>query len=220
MIDAYFLDVNNLNDDLLFKKYYDNTSNTRKNKIDRLEYREDKNLSLGASILIDFGLKKFGLNEYNMQYGELKCGKPYFFNKPSIFFNVSHSYDKVMVTFSDTEIGCDIERIKTIDLNIAKRFFCEKEYNYIISKNNQYEIENSFFKIWTVKESFAKLKGEGLSLKFNSFNLQFLDGIIKSTQNFDGDYYYFNEIDAFDGYKTAICSEMPISGINKKIIYI
>ena len=94
--------------------------------------KKDKLLSLGAGILIDKGLKTFGLREADVRIAEGKYGKSYFPDYPDIHFSVSHSEKMVLAVFEDTEVGCDIEYVDSVDLQLAERFFCQSEYDLIM----------------------------------------------------------------------------------------
>ena len=61
----------------------------------------------------------------------------------------------VLVGISENEIGVDIEVIKPYDKRLITRFFSEDEQKFIKS-------DTDFFLVWTVKEAFLKLTGEGL----------------------------------------------------------
>ena len=48
-----------------------------------------------------------------------------------VCFNLSHSGKYVLCVVAETEIGCDIEKIKEVKWKLAKRFFSEKEYDFL-----------------------------------------------------------------------------------------
>lgn len=208
MIHILCADVQPLNDDEIFSYFYNNTSKERQNKINSFRFRKDKNLSLGASALLDKGLEKFyGLREKEMTYGTEKNKKPYFENAPEIHFNISHSETMVTVAFSDNEIGIDIEKIKNSDLKIAERFFAEEEYNHILSAENQ---SKEFYRLWTLKESFMKVTGLGLSLPLNKFCIKFNKKNISVEYNNTKNNFYFYENDSVSGYCLSVCSDSEI----------
>ena len=91
-------------------------------------------------------------------------GKPYFKNAP-YFFSISHSNGIVAVVLSDKNIGIDIEWLnKTRDfLSLSKRIFSNEEQKKIINSN---DLPTDFYSIWTKKEAFAKLTGNGLASIF------------------------------------------------------
>lgn len=95
-------------------------------------------------------------------------GKPFLRNYNNFYFNVSHTENAIVVAISDACIGIDIEKIRTIDLSIAKRFYADFENKYLFrSQENIYE---RFFEIWTKKEAYIKYIGKGLSISLDSFD--------------------------------------------------
>ena len=201
MIFVLYADVEPLNDDELFEYFYKNISETRQKKINAFRMRKDRNLSLGASVLLDCGLNKlFGLREKEMQYGFSGNGRPFLKNRPDIYFSVSHSGTKAVAAFSDAEIGADIEKIKNADLKIAKRFFDEKEYDYLNSITDSEKQTAEFYRLWTMKESYMKFTGLGMKLPLDSFCIEF-----NENRAFCGETVFY-EHDGISGYRLSVCS--------------
>ena len=168
MKQVYKLNTKILEDSETFFSFYEKLSAKRRQKIDGYRMQKDKMLSLGAGILIDKGLETFGLREANVRIAEGKYGKPYFPDYPDIHFNVSHSKKMVIAVFADVEVGCDIEYVDSVDLKLAKRFFCKPEYEFIMGHEEQ-ERKEAFYRIWTIKESFMKAVGSGMTLPMDKF---------------------------------------------------
>lgn len=204
MIEFLYADVSPLNDDEIFRTFYENASSERRKKIDAFRFRKDKNLSLGASVLLDAGLKSFGLCEKEMVYGTCENGKPLFKNRPDIFFNISHSGNVAAAAFSDGEIGIDIEKIGNADLKIAKRFFSRDEYRYLESLSEE-KSGSEFYRLWTLKESFMKITGLGMKLPLNSFCIRTENGVSVECGDINDDFYFY-EFDEIDGFRASICS--------------
>ncbi|MBQ7521638.1 MAG: 4'-phosphopantetheinyl transferase superfamily protein [Clostridia bacterium] len=168
--DILWLDVSFLNDDTLFEKYYHNLSPYRKAKTDRYRHRKDKNLSVGAGILLGNFLQPFGKQEKDMQYRFSENGKPFFCDFDR-YFSISHSKKMVAVSFSERETGCDIQYCDGKDnKKIAQRFFTSYEYDTVVSSQN---LSETFYRIWTVKESYLKLTGQGIGNGLNFFEVRF-----------------------------------------------
>lgn len=74
------------------------------------------------------------------------------------FISVSHSEKFVLCGISKLPIGVDLEKMRPINLKVAKRFCSENELKNC--KN-----ERDFFKIWTLKEAYFKLYGSVLDIK-------------------------------------------------------
>lgn len=75
----------------------------------------------------------------------------------------------IAVAISNNPVGVNVEKIREIDVRIAKRFFTECELNYI--KKDRNCIYEHFFEIWTKKEAYIKYIGKGLSVSLNSFDV-------------------------------------------------
>ena len=210
MIKTYVANVEELNNTALFDRLYALVPEHRQKKIDRMRFEKDKRLSLGAFALLQKGLRDWGIcdREPALSYGE--NGKPFLRDYPSVFFNLSHSGERVMCAIGDCEVGCDVEKIKDTDFKIAKRFFHEEEYEQILRPGSVRERQELFFRFWTLKESFLKVTGQGMSFTLDSFCIDIREnGIsVKQYNGTDGD-YFFREYDLKDGYCYACCAAAP-----------
>lgn len=107
-----------------------------------------------------------GMTELRFMYG--LHGKPELLGQ-KLKFNMSHSGDYVVLAISNHTIGIDVEGKKKDRLHIAKRFFCEREYEEIVQRDSQDEKERCFLELWTMKEAAVKYLGTGLQTAFDSF---------------------------------------------------
>ena len=153
MIKLYLADISVLCDPLNDNGKISLLPQERQIKILRYKLADDRKRSLGAGLIINKILNENNIDINSIYYGS--NGKPYV---DKIFFNASHSGNFAFGVSSDKEIGCDVEIIKKPRLDIAKRFFTENEYNYIIHSENT---SNAFYKLWTIKESYIKQSGKG-----------------------------------------------------------
>lgn len=158
-------------------------SQTRQEKIKKLRYQADKRLSLGAGLLLDYGLRFFGIREQQETFGTIGNGKPCLLHHPQIQFNLSHSGNMAMAAFSclsDQEyaagkdadlgqIGCDVERKQKARMDVAKRFFAPAEQRVLLSAETEAERDLLFSRLWTLKESYIKADGRGMALPLDSF---------------------------------------------------
>ena len=199
-----FLNVDIYNDDLLFEEAFSGLSEYRRKKIRSYRFRKDQNLSLGVGVLLDRGLRDYGLSEAEMEYGSVENGKPVFLNAPEIFFNVSHSGHMAMAAFSNVPVGCDIEIMEKADLRVADRFFTENECRLI--REAPSGPDEMFFRLWTLKESFMKVTGYGMKLPLSEFEMKLHDdGTFSVIQSVDHGFYRFTEYDHIPGYRCAFC---------------
>ncbi len=156
----YVTDIHTLTDPKADAFAMNHLPKCRQEKCLKFLNKEDRQRSLGAGniinqILVDFNCKNAVTEGIN--------GKP---EADGIFFNISHSGDYVIGVASDTPIGCDIEKMEKAPIEIADKFFCNNEKEYILRHSN---IDFAFWKMWTLKESYMKMTGEGMSLPLNKF---------------------------------------------------
>lgn len=193
----------------LFKRVYDALPDYRRRKIDSMALEKNKCLSMGAEILLRRALTDSGFDAGRYEPSFEANGKAYFPAISGVFqFNLSHCGDMAMCAAhrGPQSIGCDIEKIKDIDLNIAGRRFCRSEYETIMSQKTKREQIEYFFRFWTLKESFMKATGLGLSLPLNEFEIRIKDdGDISVSQNVDHNNYRFDAAILPDGYVYAWC---------------
>jgi 4'-phosphopantetheinyl transferase len=176
-------------------------STERRGKIKKYHFEEDKKRSIMAEVLLRHSLKKdFGITKNSY-------GKPMLKNFEQIHFNLAHSGDWVVCGVSDVPIGIDVEIIKSNDLDVAKAFFTSSEYKDILNQPKEQQIKY-FYKIWTLKESYVKAEGKGLSIPLNSFRFCILPHAI---QMYEGNQmskkYCFQVFNLDDFHVVAVCSK-------------
>lgn len=103
---------------------------------------------------------------------------------------------------SDCEVGCDIEKNADAPLEVADRFFYSKEAEYIKTEDDK---NRAFFTLWTLKESYMKMTGRGMSLPLDSFEvLPAVNGFILGKS--PGKRCFFKTLE-FDGYIFSVSNE-------------
>lgn len=201
---VYLADASSLQDDSLFEAVYLSVSEERRKKTDRIRFRKDKCLSLGAEYLLMCACREFGIDYKNESIIKTGFSKPVF-SDSRVHFNLSHSGERVMCIMSEFPVGCDVEKKHPVNLRIAKRFFAEDEYRAIESCETQEAREDMFFRLWTLKESFMKCTGLGLSLPLNGFSISVNGGEACVKQSVDQACYTLFERNYDDGYRYAWC---------------
>lgn len=120
---------------------------------------------LGGYLAIDPAAVQFDYGEH---------GKPHLADRAlGLEFNVSHSGERLLLGFvRDAEIGLDIEQMHGRGTNrkIAERFFSPAEVARYLDLAEG-ERARGFFRCWTRKEAYLKIKGRGLSLPLDSFEV-------------------------------------------------
>ena len=149
---------------------------------------------------------KLNSSGHHFRFQQSEKGKPYLQDNP-YFFNISHSGDWVTAAFcGDSEVGIDVERIKKVNFEIAERFYSEKEKKKLFSLRGKKKLEY-FFDLWTMKESYLKLLGKGLTKPLSSFTISGDNGRFHLSNDIDNiQEVYFRQFDIDKGYKLSVCS--------------
>ena len=199
---VYITDISCLKEPNVFEALYRNLPKERQEKIDRLLLPEDRQRSLGGAVLLKQVLFRLGISSFELSYGEK--GKPFLQHEPDVFFNLSHSGDKVICAVSGAEIGCDIEKIRKLEFDVAGRFFSPQEAESIKHAAGDDEKKELFFRLWTLKESFVKATGRGMTPGFGENSLELIPGGAKSVKS-AGEVYHFKSFSPENGYQVSLC---------------
>lgn len=200
---TYLMSTAPLDDEVLFWDRYHTLSPIRQKKIDRMIFPKDKKLSLAAGLAFQAGLAEYGLREQQLTIADDQNGKPYLPKYPELFFNIAHSEQLAICSFSSREIGADVEKMVAIDLELASRFFDPTEYQEIIAADYPEEI---FYDYWVLKESYMKATGLGFKLPLDAFRIA-LNDEIRVYANQIQQPYGFYQTTVFENYKLAVCTK-------------
>ncbi len=144
---------------------YAQLSPSRKERIDRLRRPEDRQRSLAAELLVQELLKE----HYGVTGAKLCCkpnGQPYLENC-RLQVSISHCGQMVACAVSKMPVGIDIERIRPIDLRIARHTCVPEELDYLQASErgvcSDPDVLRRFFEIWTAKEAYFKKCGTGIT---------------------------------------------------------
>jgi 4'-phosphopantetheinyl transferase len=132
-------------------------------------------------------------------------GKPYLENT-DLHFNISHSGKWVIAAFSHNVIGIDIELIREPNYNVAERFYSAYEIQQLNSFSDNELKKLYFFDLWTLKESYLKAIGTGLTKSLSSFTIKIESGFIRITDEQPIENIYFRQYQFDTNYKMAVCS--------------
>lgn len=121
-------------------------------------------------------------------------------------FNLSHSGNWVVLICSDKHLalGIDVEEIKPMNMEIAESFFCPQEYIDLIAKQGEEQLEY-FFRLWTLKESYVKALGKGLSIPLDGFSLSHQSGDVWFSP--EASNFHFKSFDMDEQHIISACSE-------------
>lgn len=133
----------------------------------------------------------------NMSYNDY--GKPYIKNHSDIFFNISHCHELAVCAIEKSEVGIDAENIRPWLPRVAKRVCSERENSILEKAENKNE---AFFRLWTLKESFVKAIGIGISYPMKTCEF-LIDENEFTSIGCDG--YSFTQIILNDKFICSLC---------------
>lgn len=196
MIRTWIADVTGLLEKEKYLQYYKKIPDFRKDKADKILYQEGKALSVGVWILYEKMRAAYGISEHAI-------------------FNLSHSGNYVLCSLDDSEkreisLGCDLEKIKQVRMEVANRFFCESEFQKIVQQDTEERRAELFYRYWVLKESFMKATRLGMKLGLDQFEITFSEEgepyLLKQPKKFPQKYYFKEyEVEGIP-YKIAVCS--------------
>lgn len=137
---------------------------------------------------------------------QISCGehgKPFLADYPHIHFNLSHAAGITACIVSENECGIDAEKIRPYRPNVIKRAFSESE-KALIENAGETERDALFFRLWTLKESYVKALGIGVSYPMNTVEFAF-DGE-KILTNIKG--YSFRQYIIRGEFAVSVCEKI------------
>ncbi len=135
----------------------------RQDRIRLFSNYKDAQRSLVADIIIrNIIYKKLNIAWEKILIETNDTGKPLLKNNKDFHFNLSHSGKFIVCAINDSPIGIDIEKIRPVDMDVAKNFFSQQEYNDLLKKTKEEKL-SYFYGLWTSKESYIKAGGKDLS---------------------------------------------------------
>ena len=205
---VYIANTGNVNEDNLIEKYGSHFSKDRLDRINKKPCEKTRKELICAGAVLAKALLNEGIDSNEFIYKENK--KPYLKGDKEVFFNISHSGDYVGVAVAHSEVGFDIQKpVENVGDATKKRVLSRSEQDLL----NHAAI--SFNEIWTVKESYSKLTGEGIAINFT-------DITYKKDKTDSSFTIYRNEkesakgkiMDLPGGYKASVCSKVKFKDIN------
>lgn len=135
--------------------------------------REDAQRTLYADVLARNVLaRRMGRTPVDLRFLTSESGKPRLSGEGDPFFNLSHSGNWIVCAAGESSVGVDVEEIRAFDPATAAEFLSEEEQDEFIRQAEDLRSEY-FYKIWTLKESYAKAVGLGLGMSFCDLSIRF-----------------------------------------------
>ncbi len=182
-------------------------------------FKRYQNNSSAMQFLVGRLLLRYMLSKhYQLSYHSINIvyndyGKPTL-SANDIYFNIAHSGKWVVCAIADSPVGIDIEKINKWRPIVARRLFSADEYKVLLTHKGRAR-DDYFYTLWTLKESYSKAIGRGLTLPFNALNIK------KSQLNqlfVTDDNYLLKQYNVDNEYKMAVCTANDNFADDVKII--
>jgi 4'-phosphopantetheinyl transferase len=166
----YFMEVEPLINGGILNEMIEYISGEKKERLLRSHIELDRKIGIYAEVLLRCLIcMKSGVGYRDIEIKAGPRGKPYLLGYPNYEFNLSHTRNAIALALSELPVGVDIERIRDIDISIAKHIFSEKEQAWLHDGTGDQKFR--FFSIWTKKEALLKYYGRGLSNDLKLFDV-------------------------------------------------
>jgi len=109
------------------------------------------------------------------RFGSTSYGRPYIAAPdvlPGLSFNIAHTAGLIVCACATSRVvGVDAERVRDAPLDVANRYFSPIEVAELRALPPDAQPER-FFQYWTLKESYIKATGKGLSTPLDQFSFR------------------------------------------------
>ncbi len=150
------------------KSIYDGLPDFRKKAADGCKNQKDRERSLVAGVLLLFSMKNRGISPGETPLFD-KNGKMFFPGEKRFYVSLSHSGDYAACAVDTKDVGIDIEKIRQYKENVARRICLPEEMQILCEEKKEEEKNRVFTKLWTRKESMAKLSGKGIAVLLEAY---------------------------------------------------
>jgi 4'-phosphopantetheinyl transferase len=178
---------------------------------DRIRFRVTR--AMARCVLAGY----LGLEPSDCRFENNAHGRPALLNdearRHGLTFNLSHTQDLIVMGVTrGRELGVDVERIagRRATADLARRFFAPFESERVLDAP-QARRDELFFEYWTLKESYIKARGRGLSIPLGKFGFTLREQgpelwTDPSLQD-DAARWSFTQLQPTASHRAAICVE-------------
>ncbi len=175
-VHLWFAFPDGIQDTSLLSEYKQLLIPEEREKQQRFYFERHRHQYLVARALVRTTLSRYtGIKPRLLEFSKNRYGRPDLIlheGLPPIRFNLSHTDGLIAcAVVLNQDIGVDVEDMerREISLETADRFFSETEVRDLhqVAENKK---RDRFFDYWTLKESYIKARGMGLSLPLEQFS--------------------------------------------------
>ena len=204
MVKLYVADISSLPDPLSVPEVLQTLPLERQKRIHNMKQEKSRKQSMGVGLLLQKVLALYHMQDSDVFVDE--HGKP---KVEGLEFSLSHSGNLVLCAVSEEPVGCDVEELRKAPKGVAERYFSDAEQAYL-SHFSADEHDREFFRIWTMKESYVKMTGEGLRVSFEAYEIAMEDTGARVIRHGEMQSCYLSTME-LEGHIMSICAESSAS---------
>lgn len=227
-IRLYLADIRPLYEEKTQRYVYERAGEVRQRKADACKTLRAKAASLAAGFLAQYALQENGCAGYRVCYdakGQPQVRKTSGADgehrplSPSVYISLSHSGDYAVCAVAPVPVGVDIQKKEPVRIGMLRHFLDDGERKAfegryglpdrsLTAKERIFlpqKAQAEFLRLWTAKESFMKLTGDGMAMGFANLKADPEKGLIreKEGQKREG---CLREYRAPEGYFLTACT--------------
>jgi 4'-phosphopantetheinyl transferase len=175
-VDVWLVYVDETHDENLIARYRRLLTTQELEREARFHFPNDRHRFLVTRALVRDVLSRYeAISPQDWRFEQNTYGRPTIANDDSIekriSFNISHSDGLIILSITRYRVvGVDTENVSRIaPIQIANRYFSPKEIAALARLPAALQSQR-FFELWTLKESYIKARGMGLSIPLDQFS--------------------------------------------------
>ncbi len=169
-----------ITDEQLLQTYRDLLSDDERLQQQRFYFAKDRQRYLVTRVLVRTVLSRYApIAPEQWVFATNAYGKPYVTNgvglDKAISFNITHADNLIVIAVTrDHALGLDTENSqdRKISKDLAEHSFASEEVADFCAQPSALQ-QQRFFEYWTLKESYIKARGMGLSIPLKQFSFFF-----------------------------------------------
>jgi 4'-phosphopantetheinyl transferase len=206
-------------DDRLLSEYWALMDEAERVQAQRFHFPHDRHRYINTRALVRTTLSRYvSLSPANWRFGVNAYGRPEIQNEgpgiDGVSFNITHTEGLVAVAVTRrAALGVDAEntRVRCIPMDLAERYFAAEEVASLRGLPPEQRPDRSF-EYWTLKESYIKARGMGLSIPLDRFGFQFpgqreIEIRIAAKEGDAAERWRFWQLAASNEHLIALCCE-------------
>jgi 4'-phosphopantetheinyl transferase len=179
-VDLWCTFCDEIGDERLLAEYRRLLTEEERVRQQRFHFPIDRHRYLLTRVLVRTALSNYATIGYrSWEFAASAHGRPYVANHQpgarKIVFNLSHTLGLIVLAVThEREVGVDVENMCAREpaLELADKFFAPAEAAALRQMPAELR-QQRFFHYWTLKESYSKARGLGLSIPLQEFSFSF-----------------------------------------------